>query len=240
MKATSSRTSRTAEPRGRTCRRALPGAGLLAASVLLAAAPASHADSVTTYGVGLTSCQTYLNTLNGSDAVERVTFVDWLSGYVSAVNRTSHHRNNFLGLDDLGEALRHIEIYCQARPLAPFALAASHIVYGAHTGPAAHRPEPVSYGSADKTCARYLQARESRDDINGAEFRDWLAGYLSGVNAMSLASSNVLGNSELLDAVQWLDEWCSAHPAASYISAAEALVTAHDRETPVPPQAATH
>jgi hypothetical protein len=169
-----------------------------------------------------------------------VTFVDWLSGYVSAVNRTSHHRNNFLGLGDLGEALRHIEIYCQARPLAPFALAASHIVYGAHTGPAAHAPEPVSYGSADKTCSQYLQAREDRDRINGAEFRDWLAGYLSGVNAMSLASGNVLGNSELLDAVRWVDDWCSGHPSLSYSAAAEALVSAQERESSAPPRLAAH
>lgn len=199
----------------------------------------SHADSVTTYGVGLKSCQSYLGTVDAGNAVERVTFVDWLSGYVSAVNRTSHHRNNFLGLRDLGEALRHIDTYCQARPLAPFALAASHIVYGAHTGPAAHTAEPVSYGSADKSCSQYLHAREDRDRTNGAEFRDWLAGYLSGVNAMSLASANVLGNSELLDAVRWLDDWCSGHPSVSYSSAAEALVSAQEREASAPTRLAT-
>lgn len=225
----------------RRFRRVIQGAVLLA-SVLLTTGgiPASPADAVTTYGVGLRSCQAYLNTLNSDSPVERVTFIDWLGGYVTAVNRTSHHRNNFLGLSDLGEALRHIETYCQARPAEPFAMAAGHIVYGAHTGPAAHSLEPVSYGSADKTCTQYLQARGGRDSINGAEFRDWLAGYLSGVNAMSLASGNVLGDAELLDAVHWLDEWCGAHPVASYSSAAEALVTAQGREGSASLRVATH
>lgn len=229
-----------AEQRSRRLCRLIQGA-VLSASVLLTAGgiPAARADAVTTYGVGLKSCQSYLGTVDAGNGVERVTFVDWLSGYVSAVNRTSHHRNNFLGLADLGEALRHIETYCQARPLAPFALAASHIVYGAHTGPAAHAPEPASYGSADKTCSQYLRAREDRDRISGAEFRDWLAGYLSGVNAMSLASGNVLGNSELLDAVHWVDDWCSGHPSVSYSAAAEALVSAQQREGPAPTRLAT-
>ena len=228
------------EPR-RRWQRAARGAAALGAVLLTAGAiSASYGDAVTTYGVGLKSCQSYLSTLNGEDAVERVTFIDWLSGYASAVNRTSQHRNNFLGLTDLGEALRHIESYCEARPLAPFALAASHIVYGAHTGPATHTPEPVSYGSADKTCGQYLQAREDRNRIDGAEFRDWLAGYLSGVNAISLASGNVLGNSELLDAVRWLDDWCSGHPFVSYSAAAEELVSAQQRERPAALRLATH
>lgn len=229
-----------AERLPRRFRRVIQGA-VLSAAVLLTAGgiPAAHADAVTTYGVGLRSCQSYLGTLEAGNAVERVTFVDWLSGYVSAVNRTSHHRNNFLGLTDLGEALRHIDTYCQARPLAPFALAASHIVYGAHTGPAVHTAEPVSYGSADKTCSQYLRARGDRDRINGAEFRDWLAGYLSGVNAMSLESGNVLGNSELLDAVRWLDDWCSGHPFVSYSTAAAELVSAQVREGSAPTRLAT-
>lgn len=230
-----------AEERLRRLRRVMQGPVSLALVVLTTGGiPASHADAVTTYGVGLRPCQAYLNSLSSDNPVERVTFIDWLGGFVTAVNRTSRHRNNFLGLADLGEGLRHIEVYCQARPLEPFAMAASHIVYGAHTGPAAHAAEPVSYGSADKTCSQYLQAREGRDSINGAEFRDWLAGYLSGVNAISLASGNVLGSAELLDAVHWLDEWCTSHPVASYSSAAEALVSAQSSEGSGPLRVATH
>ena len=223
-------------------RRGMSLGAAIAASVLLTASgiPAAHAEAVTTYGVGLRPCQAYLNALDSDNASERVTFVDWLSGYVSAVNRSSHHRNNFLGLTDLGAALRHIESYCRALPRAPFALAASSIVYGAHTGPTAHTPEPVSYGSADKTCGQYLEARGGRESINGAEFRDWLAGYLSGVNAISLANANVLGNSELLDAIHWLDGWCASNPLASYSSAAAALVSAREGESRAAVRLATH
>ena len=150
----------------------------IAASVLLTASgiPAAHAEAVTTYGVGLRPCQTYLNALNSDNVSERVTFVDWLSGYVSA----------------------------------------------------------------DKTCGQYLEARGGRESINGAEFRDWLAGYLSGVNAISLANANVLGNSELLDAIHWLDGWCASNPLASYSSAAAALVSAREGESRAAVRLATH
>src|ERR1700751_1960301 len=98
------------------------------------------------------------------------------------------------------------------------------LVFGAKTGPAAHAIEVTTYGSADKSCGLYSQAREQRDPINGAEFRDWLGGYLSGVNAMSLRTSNVLGKTPLIDAVRWLDGWCSAHPVTAFGAAVEELV----------------
>ena len=194
--------------------------------VTVAAVPAAHAADVTTYGAGLQSCKAYLDSRETDRTTDRVAFVDWLSGYVSGVNNTSPHRNNFLGLSDLSEALRRIDGFCEARPRAQFAEAAGMLVFGAKTGPAAHALEVTTYGSADKSCGLYLQAREQRDPINGAEFRDWLGGYLSGVNAMSLRTSNVLGKTPLIDAVRWLDGWCSAHPVTAFGAAVEELVTA--------------
>jgi len=200
--------------------------------LLLAAVAGSTpacAEPVTVYGVGLESCHNYLDTLANDTVRDRVKFVDWLSGFVSGVNRAARHRNNYLGLADLGDGLLRIEHYCQARPHALFAEGAALIVYGARTGPAAHSLEPVNYGAADKTCGQYLEAREERAPANGAEFRDWVAGYLSGVNTISLTTGNVLGGAELLDAVRWLDAWCDAHPLTAFSGAAEALVLQNER-----------
>jgi hypothetical protein len=189
-------------------------------------APAAHATGVTTYGVGLDSCKRYLDARQEAGA-EQVAFVDWLSGYFSGVNRTSTHRNNFFGLSDLKGAMAWLDNYCSARPQIHFAEAVGGLVLNGKPGPAAHAIEDVNYGSADKSCAVYIEAREQRDAIyRGAssEFTTWLGGYVSGVNAISLRTNNVLGNTELSDAVSWLERYCGAHPQASFSKAVETLV----------------
>lgn len=191
-------------------------------------APAAHAVGVTTYGVGLESCKTYLDARQEA-SVGQVAFVDWLSGYFSGVNKTSNHRNNFFGLADLTGAMSWLEDYCNARPQVHFAEAVGMMLLGAKPGPAAHSIEDVNYGSADRSCSMYLEARGQRDviyqDASG-EFTNWLGGYLSGVNAMSLHTNNVLGSAELTDAVAWLERYCSAHSLTSFANAVDALVLA--------------
>ncbi len=190
----------------------------------VAARPA-HADNVTTYGAGLRSCQAYLDARADSIADE-VTFVDWLGGYFSAVNRTSNHRNNILGLADLGVALERLGDLCRARPDMHFAEAAGVLVLGAKPGPVAHAIQVTTYGSADKACHLFVEAREQRQAEYWAEFLHWLGGYLSGANAMSLRTNNVLGAAELADAVHWLDTFCSAHPVTPFGAAVDALIAA--------------
>ncbi len=189
------------------------------------AAPLARADTVTTYGAGLRSCQAYLEARDGS-IPEEVTFVDWLSGYFSAVNRTSNHRNNILGLTDLKVTLEHLDHFCRARPDLHFAEAAGILVLGAKPGPAAHAIDVTTYGSADKACRLFVEAREQQQAEYWGEFLHWLGGYLSGVNAMSLRTNNVLGAAELGDALQWLDTYCGAHPVTSFGAAVDALIAA--------------
>ena len=193
--------------------------------LIASAAPLARADNVTTYGVGLSSCQAYLEAREGSIS-EEVMFVDWLSGYFSAVNRTSTHRNNLLGLADLKAMLEHLDSACRARPGLHFAEAAGILVLGAKPGPAAHALEVTTYGSADKACHLFVEAREQQQAQYWGEFLHWLGGYLSGVNAMSLRTNNVLGAAELGDALHWLDSFCSDHPVTSFRTAADALVAA--------------
>jgi len=196
---------------------------------LIAAAgtPVAHAVDVTTYGAGLKSCRAYLDAREKGYGDE-VAFIDWLAGYFSGVNKTSNHRNNMLGLSDLKVAIYWLDEYCRARPLAHFAGAASMLVLGAKPGPAAHSLEVTTYGSADKACTVYLGAREQREVDYWTEFSDWLGGYLSGVNAISMRTNNILGNSQLTEAVYWLDSYCSAHPGTPFGAAVEALVAANE------------
>ena len=189
------------------------------------AAPLANAEEVTTYGAGLKSCQAYLDARDGTIADE-VVFIDWLSGYFSAVNRTSNHRNNFLGLSDLKAALERLDNNCRARPELHFAAVAGLLVLSAKPGPAAYVIEVTTYGSADKACEVFVEAREQKQAEFWTEFLHWLGGYLSGVNAMSLRTSNVLGNAELEDAVHWLDVFCSAHPVTPFGAAVEELIGA--------------
>jgi hypothetical protein len=202
---------------------------VIVSGILLGAigAPAAHAAGVTTYGAGLKSCKAYLDARQEVTA-EQVAFVDWLSGYFSGVNKTSTHRNNFFGLSDLRTAMDWLDQYCNARPQVHFAEAVGMLLLGAKPGPAAHSIEMVSYGSADRSCGVYLEAREQRDAYldGSAEFINWLGGYLSGVNAMSLSTTNVLGNAELKDALQWLERYCNDHPLTSFGNAVDALVLA--------------
>ena len=191
------------------------------------AAQAVHAEEVTTYGAGLKSCKAYLDA-RGATASEQVGFIDWLSGYFSGVNKTSAHRNNFLGLADLTAALNSLDTYCDSRPRAPFAEAAAALVFGAKTGPTSHAlGDAPNYGAADKSCQVYRDARAQREVNYWTEFTDWLGGYLSGVNAISLRTANILGDAKLTDAVHWLDDYCGAHPPTSFNAAVEALVAAN-------------
>src|SRR5215813_14119403 len=93
------------------------------------AVPAVHADNVTTYGAGLSPCRLYLHARDGS-IVDEVGFIDWLGGYFSAVNRTSNHRNNFLGLADLKDVLARLDNNCRVRPELHVAEAANIVVLG--------------------------------------------------------------------------------------------------------------
>ncbi len=190
-----------------------------------AAMRAGHAESVTTYGAGLRSCQTYLDARAGNVA-EEVTFVDWLGGYFSAANRTSRHRNNILGMADLKASLERLDDSCRARPHLHFAEAAGLMLLSEKPGPAAHAIEVTAYGSADKACHLFVEARQQRETAYWGEFLQWLGGYLSGVNAMSLRTNNVLGTEELVDAMQWLDRFCSVHPTTTFVAAADALIAA--------------
>jgi hypothetical protein len=199
----------------------------------VALAPAARAVGVTTYGIGLQSCSSYLDARQRTNT-DQVAYLEWLGGYFSAVNKTSNHRNNILGLSGLKGAMFKLDDYCRARPTVPFAEAAGMLIFTAKPGPA-HAMEVATYGPEAKTCEAYLAARTQEDMVDWGQFRDWIGGYLSGVNAMSLSTNDILGNTDLTQAVYWLDSYCGSQPTAAFGVAADALVAVNQRARPEAP-----
>jgi hypothetical protein len=183
------------------------------------AVTAAHA-SVITYGAGLKSCGEYLDAREQQTADE-VSFLDWLAGYVSGVNAISNRTNNVLGDSNLMGAVYWLGRYCHAHPVTPVAVALDMLVVGARSTTARQTVEVTTYGAGFKSCGTYLVAREQQNTDEPA-FIDWLGGYLSGVNAMSLSTDNILGNSDLTGAISWLDNYCRANPGTRFAAAVDA------------------
>ncbi len=194
----------------------------------LVVAPEVQAVDVATYGTGLLPCASYLDARSREDSADQVAFIDWLIGYLSGVNATSTRRNNILGLSDVLGMMQRLDRACRARPEANFAYAAGVLMMNANSTPGAHSVETTRYGAGFKACTTYIASRQPQS-FDGDEFVNWLGGYLSGANAISLKTNDVLGTSDLTQAVFWLDDYCTAHPAQPFSLAVTALVDAsHD------------
>jgi hypothetical protein len=192
------------------------------------AATAAHADKVTTYGAGLKSCEAYLEAKEQQSADE-VAFIDWLGGYLSGVNATSNHMNNILGDSNLTGAVYWLGNYCRAHPHTPVAVALDVLAVGARSTTARQTVEVTTYGAGFKACGTYLDAREQQN-ADEAAFIDWLGGYLSGVNAMSLSTNNILGDSDLTGAISSLDNYCRANPGTRFVVAVATSVASNRRD----------
>jgi hypothetical protein len=204
---------------------------VIASTFLTAAfvAPTAHASEVTTYGAGLKSCATYLDARRRQNADE-VAFVEWFSGYASGVNSTSNHTNNILGDANLKEAVYRLGDYCRAHPVTQVAVALDVLVIGTMSR-ARQTAEVTTYGTGFKACSVYSYARE-QSNADEIAFVDWLGGYLSGVNAISLTTDNILGNSDLTAVIYWIDDYCSANPRAHFAEAVDARLAPNRRDPP--------
>ena len=113
-------------------------------------ASTARASEVTTYGAGLKSCESYLDSRERQNADE-VAFVEWFSGYASGVNSTSNHTNNILGDANLKEAVYRLGNYCRAHPATPVAVALDVLVIGARSARARQTAEVTAYGTGVKS-----------------------------------------------------------------------------------------
>lgn len=190
--------------------------------IAAASANAALAEGVTTYGTGLRSCEAYRDAKDRQSS-EEVAFVDWFSGYLSGVNSAYNRANNILADANLKEALSWVDQYCRAHTTDSFAVASFALLRRASAATRTQDFKQITYGAGFKSCGTYLNARETRDP-DEMEFVDWLGGYLSGVNAISMDTTNVLGTSDLAGTISWLDDYCRERAAARFAAAAEARV----------------
>jgi hypothetical protein len=189
----------------------------------------ARAAKIVTYGTGLETCQAFLDSREQQSDHE-LNFIDWMSGYLTGVNATpNHHRNNILGASDLQQALYRLVDFCRVNPTRHFADGAGMLLLASNSTPGAHSVDLTEYGAGYKSCRVYMQAREPQSG-DGFEFINWLGGYVSGVNAISLQTNNALGSSQLIDAVHWLDGFCDAHLSSSFGDAVTMLLS--DRQAP--------
>ncbi len=75
-------------------------------------------------------------------------------------------------------------------------------------------------GIGNELCASYSIARQSRRD---AQFQDWLAGYESAFNRWTSDVWNIETDGNFANSLQWLDYYCSVHPADTFGVAAQNL-----------------
>jgi len=195
---------------------------LVAVALLLGATHTARATAVTTFGYGLQPCGAYLDDREQQN-IDELAFIEWLGGYLSGVNATSTHTNNIMGDPNLKGAVYKLGAYCRAHPSLTVAVALYGFVKGWSSTTAEQADEAMVYGNGYKSCRTYLDSRmQQSPDQRG--FIDWLGGYLSGVNAMSLNTNSALGDSELTNAVTWLDDYCRVNPGARFASAIGARV----------------
>jgi hypothetical protein len=190
------------------------------------AAIAAHGE-VVSYGVGLESCKTYLTAkeLQGPD---EVSILDWLAGYVSGVNSTTLHFNNILGDSNLTGAVYWLDDYCRAHPPTEIAVALDMMIMRARSTTARNTVELTTYGTGYKSCEIYLGAR-GEDTAAQIAFIDWLGGYVSGFNAVSVRTDDALSDADLTPAVYWLDNYCRANPDPHFVEAIEARLAIPSR-----------
>jgi len=64
------------------------------------------------YGVGRQTCETYLEARSNGGFSE-LSYKNWISGYLTASNRSSSDTYNLLGDSDFQGALTWVDLYCE-------------------------------------------------------------------------------------------------------------------------------
>lgn len=101
---------------------------------------------------------------------------------------------------------------CAALPAAPAADAAGNYAI---------------WGSGARSCNQFLKATAA--GAPATEFRSYLMGYLTALNALGEDTYNALGKMPLDEALRWLGDYCELHKLDSYDRAIRQLVAArHD------------
>jgi hypothetical protein len=76
-------------------------------------------------------------------------------------------------------------------------------------------------GIGNELCTSYAVARRSHRD---SEYQEWLAGYESAFNRWTSGVWNIETGDNFANSLQWLDYYCSVHPAMTFGAAVQDLI----------------
>lgn len=68
------------------------------------------------------------------------------------------------------------------------------------------------YGVGRQNCSTYLDARKA-GGFEEISYKNWIMGYLTSVNQSTAQTYDILGESDFLSALAWLDRHCEKYPA---------------------------
>jgi hypothetical protein len=83
-------------------------------------------------------------------------------------------------------------------------------------GPGSHVP----VGMGRSSCAAYLELKGSAQE---ERFQDWLAGYLTALNAEVARTGDVLTGKDMLWVATWVGQYCTQNPGVPFSYASIAL-----------------
>jgi hypothetical protein len=81
----------------------------------------------------------------------------------------------------------------------------------------------IIFGEGLGSCSTWTQARQEKSLKQGLSAQ-WVAGYMSGMNAES-RGPDALSGTDFLGVMAWIDNYCGAHPDDGIGTAARALMT---------------
>lgn len=74
-----------------------------------------------------------------------------------------------------------------------------------------------------RSCWDYLVWKDSNNGVALAQVDAWVAGYITAYNRQTPDTANILGNTSLQSAIQWVEKWCRASPKSNLSMAMNAL-----------------
>ncbi len=115
------------------------------------------------------------------------------------------------------------------------AVAAALSVLAGTVGAADSHGNHASWGVGQASCHQFSRASESAAD----DFKHYLLGYLTAYNMLAPSTYQATGSNKTTDNLQWLHDYCDAHPMESYERAIQQLlISLDDRRFTVEPGAA--
>jgi hypothetical protein len=85
--------------------------------------------------------------------------------------------------------------------------------------------EFVVFNSGTNTCTDFLSARHD-GNLRLEPYHEWLSGYLSAFNLIVVNTYDITGDSNYIEIIRWLDQYCQQNQDLSFANASAALTMA--------------